>query len=65
MEDLQLQLEALNLEHSECSKTQKAIENKFEDACVEVATLTQQLKDVRSKLDDSTLEIGRLRAQVQ
>lgn len=65
VEDLMLQLEALTLEHSKCEKSQKALKKKFEDACVELATLTQQLKDARSSYDEATLETSRLRMEVR
>lgn len=65
VEDLRLQLEALTLEHSKCEKSQKALEKKFEDACIELATLTQQLKDARSSYDEATLETSRLRMEVR
>lgn len=45
-EEVRFQMEALTLEHSKCEKTQADLLKKFEGACVEVATLTQKLKEL-------------------
>lgn len=65
IEDLSLQLEALTLEHSECEKNQAALKKKFEDACIELATVARQLKDVRARYDKVVEENGRLRSELR
>lgn len=38
---------------------------KFESACVEVATLTQQLKELQMKYDEEVSETSRLKLALQ
>lgn len=46
VEDPKAGLEALSLEHSKCVIEQAGLTKKLKGACMEVATLTQQLKDL-------------------
>lgn len=43
-------------EHSKCESAQAGLLKKFEGACIEVATLTQQLKDLKVKYDQEASE---------
>lgn len=54
--DAKAGLEALTLEHSKCVAEQADLNKKLESACVEVAALTQQLKDMELKHDKEKKE---------
>lgn len=65
IEEVRAQLEALNLEHSKCKKAQEALLKKHEGACIEVATLTKQLTDLRVKYVEEAGESERLKLALQ
>lgn len=65
VEDAKVGLEALSLEHSECFIDQAGLTKKLEGACMEVATLTQQLKDLGLKYNKEEKETGQLTQVLQ
>lgn len=54
--DAKAGLEALTLEHSKCLAEQAGLNKKLKSACVEVATLMQQVKDFELKHDKEKKE---------
>lgn len=64
-EETKANLEALSLEHSKCEAAQAGLLKKLKGTCIEVATLTQKLKDLHVKCDEGANEINRLKLDLQ